>query len=79
MENFMKKEKINVNFGNKIRRLREDGGFIQYDFAYECEISDAYYGRLERGEFSPSLKLMYKIAKTLGLPLSELLKDVDMF
>ncbi len=74
---FMKKEKININFGNKIRMLREDNGYSQYDFAFECGISDAYYGRIERGEYSPTLKLMNKIAKTLGITLSELLKNVD--
>lgn len=74
---FMKKEKINVNFGNKIRMLREDNGYNQYDFAFECGISDAYYGRIERGEYSPTLRLMNKIAKTLGITLSELLKNVD--
>lgn len=73
----MKKEKINIKFGNKIRRLREDNGYQQYDFAYECGISDAYYGRIERGEFSPTLKLLDRIAKALGITLSELLKDVE--
>lgn len=73
----MGKERINVSFGNKIRRLRENSGYNQYDFAFECGISEAYYGRIERGEYSPTLKLIYKISKTLGIPLSELLKDVD--
>lgn len=74
----MKKEKINKNFGNRLRKLREDNGYKQYDFAFECNISEAYYGRIERGEFSPSLKILSKIAKTLGITISELLKDIDI-
>lgn len=73
----MKKEIINIKFGNAIRRLREDNGYNQYDFAFECGISEAYYGRIERGEFSPTLKMMNKMAKALGITLSDLLKDVD--
>lgn len=73
----MKKDKINVNFGNKIRFLRENNGYNQYSFAFECGISEAYYGRIERGEFSPTLKMISKIAKTLGITISELLQDID--
>ena len=73
----MKKEKININFGNKLRKLRENNGYKQYDFAIDCDISEAYYGRIERGEFSPSLKIINKIAKTLGIPISELVKEID--
>jgi len=73
----MKKDKINLYFGNKLRKLREDNGYNQYDFAFECGISDAYYGRIERGEYSPTLKTMNKIARTLGITLSELLKGID--
>jgi len=73
----VKKDKINLNFGNKIRKLREDNGYKQYDFAFDCNISEAYYGRIERGEFSPSLKIINKIAKALGIPISELLKEID--
>jgi len=73
----MEKDKININFGNKLRKLREENGYKQYDFAFDCDISEAYYGRIERGEFSPSLKTINKIAKTLGIPISQLLKDID--
>jgi transcriptional regulator with XRE-family HTH domain len=73
----MKKEKINVIIGNRIRTLREKNGFNQYDFAYECEVSDAYYGRIERGEHSPSMITLYKITKTLGISLSDFFAEIE--
>ncbi len=73
----MKKEKINIKFGYRLRQLREDNGFQQYEFATYCGVSEAYYGRLERGEYSPSLKMLEKISRTLGINISELVKDID--
>lgn len=73
----MKKNEINIKFGARLRKLREDNGYKQYDFAFDCDISEAYYGRIERGEFSPTLKILNKISKTLGIPISELLKNID--
>ncbi len=73
----MKKEKINIKFAYRLRQLREDNGFQQYEFATYCGISEAYYGRLERGEYSPTLKILEKISRTLGMNISELVKDID--
>lgn len=73
----MKKDKINVKFGNRLRKLRKDSGYYQYPFAFDCGISEAYYGRLERGEFSPTLKMLERISKALGITISDLLKDIE--
>lgn len=71
------KKKINVQFGLKLQELRINAGYSQYDFANECNISEAYYGRIERGEFSPTIFLVNKIATCLGITLSELLEGVE--
>ena len=75
----MKKEKINIRFGYRLRELRENNGFQQYEFAFYCGISEAYYGRLERGEYSPTLKVLEKIARTLGISISELVNGIDKY
>lgn len=67
---------INEKVGMNIRILREKGGFSQIDFAEECQISRAYYGRIERGEHSITLDTCEKIAKTLGVPISYLFGNV---
>lgn len=73
----MKKDKINIKMGYRLRTIREDNGFQQYEFAVLCGISEAYYGRLERGEYSPTIKILEKISRTLGISISELVKDID--
>jgi len=73
----MKKDPINQKFGNRLRILREEDGFNQYDFAFECQISEAYYGRIERGEHSITIVTAFKISKTLGVPIVELFKEID--
>lgn len=67
---------INVIIGKKIRNLRESQGYSQTDFAEECQISRAYYGRIERGEYNVTLYLCERISKTLGISLSELFRDI---
>lgn len=64
---------INKILGQKIRAYREEQGYKQEEFAEECQISRAYYGRIERGEHSITLDTCQKISKTLGITISQLL------
>lgn len=64
---------INQILGQKIRTYREKQGYKQDEFAEECQISRAYYGRIERGEHSITLDTCQKISKTLGITISQLL------
>lgn len=67
---------INVKVGNKIRYFREKQGYTQNDFAGECQISRAYYGRIERGEHSITLETCEKISKTLGIQIKDFFNDI---
>ena len=67
---------INVKVGNNIRNFREKQGYTQNDFAEECQISRAYYGRIERGEHSITLETCEKISKTLGIQIKDLFNDI---
>lgn len=73
----MKRKKINIAFGNNCRRHRENNGYNQYDFAFECGISETYYGRIERGEHSVTIELAQKIARNLGITISELTIGIE--
>lgn len=67
---------INYYFGNNLRKFREVNNYSQEEFAEICEISRAYYGRLERGEHSITLDTCAKISKALGIHISELFVDL---
>lgn len=67
---------IDIQFGNILKRTRESRGMSQEQFAEMCGISRAYYGRLERGEHSTTLKLCKRISDALGISVSDLLEDI---
>lgn len=48
---------INVYLGNIIRKIREQRGYKQDEFAAICNISRAYYGRIERGEYNVTVEM----------------------
>ena len=60
------KDPILVKLGTEIRKLRYDKQVSRARIANECDISLSYLGRLERGECSPSIKIMIRIMKSLG-------------
>jgi transcriptional regulator with XRE-family HTH domain len=59
--------------GRAIRDLRLRMGHSQESFANEIDIDRSYMGCIERGEHNLALINLLKIAKALGMPLSQLL------
>jgi transcriptional regulator with XRE-family HTH domain len=73
----MKKSNINVEFGNILKKIRKTRGESQEKFAESCDISRAYYGRLERGEHSVTLDVCYKISQKLSITVAALFEDLQ--
>ncbi len=69
-------EDILLRFGQRLRQLRKERGYSQESFALEAGLDRSYYGQIERGEQNIALKNQYKIAKQLGIELSELFIDL---
>ena len=67
---------INIQFGNILRKVREGRGMTQEEFAEFCDISRAYYGRIERGEHSVTLELCQKVSEATGISFAELFEDI---
>jgi len=61
-------------FAANLRRLRHAKGLSQDDLAYEAEISRSYLSQIEKGAFYASLKIVGKLARSLGVEPAELLK-----
>lgn len=64
-------------FGRVVRATRLSRQVAQDAFAHAASIDRSYYGKLERGERQPSLALLLRIARTLGVSGSELIAAVE--
>jgi transcriptional regulator with XRE-family HTH domain len=57
--------------------LRERLGVAQDQFALSANIDRSYYGKLERGERQPSLGLLLRAAKALGISAAVLVQETE--
>jgi transcriptional regulator with XRE-family HTH domain len=58
--------------GQQIRRLRDEKGLSQEEFAGLADIDRAYYSGIERGERNVSAVNLIKIADSLGVEVGKL-------
>lgn len=68
----MEKTDINKKFGKRVQAVRKSLGLTQEQFSFQCDINRTYMGAIERGEKSPSLVTIEKIAKGANLDIKEL-------
>jgi transcriptional regulator with XRE-family HTH domain len=61
-----------VLLGRQIRRLREEQGLSQEEFAGLANIDRAYYGGIERGERNLAALNIIKIAEALKVEVGKL-------
>jgi DNA-binding XRE family transcriptional regulator len=72
----MRPYNVNAALGGVLRRYREGRGLAQDEFAELCGISRAYYGRIERGEHSPTVERCQLIASALNVRLADLFSEL---
>jgi len=60
--------------GKKIQKLRKQKRLSQEELADMVRISRVHMGYIEQGLRSPSLKVLTKISKVLGVDISELFR-----
>ncbi|MGH7514138.1 MAG: helix-turn-helix domain-containing protein [Gemmatimonadales bacterium] len=68
---------LKVRFGRAVRTLREKADYSQESFADAIGVHRTYMGTLERGKGNPSLDVIAKIARGLGISLADLFKTVE--
>ena len=54
-----------------VRRLRVDRGIAQEALAVDAEIDRTYVSRMERGMENPTVSVLERIARALGVPITE--------
>lgn len=60
-------------FGSNVREARTARSLTQERLAFDSQIDLTYLGGIERGRRNPSLLVMGRIAKALGVELVDLL------
>ena len=70
---------VRSNLGARIRRLRTERGLSQRVFAEMIAMDRSYLISIEKGRRNISLDNLAKIAHGLGLPLSDMLREVDSY
>lgn len=59
--------------GRKLQLVRQYKNLTQAEVAKRAGTNSNYYAKLERGEAVPSLKMLEKIVKALGIKSSDVL------
>ena len=65
-------------FGHEIKKAREAIQKSQETLAFDAEIHRTYVSLIERGQKSPSLSVIVRLAKALKVKPSELLRRVEI-
>jgi transcriptional regulator with XRE-family HTH domain len=65
-----------ASFGQNVRKLRGASGFTQERLADKADLDPTYISGIERGVRNPSLLIISRLAKALGVSLSDLCKGV---
>lgn len=63
---------IQVEFGNRIKQLRQQTGLSQEKFAMKIGMDRTYYASVESGKRNISLQNIEKIAGGFGISISQL-------
>ena len=63
--------------GWRVRQLRESKGWTQETLAGRAGLDRSYVAGIEAGLRNPSTKALAKLARPLGVSLSELFRDVQ--
>lgn len=64
-----------MRFNRKLKQLREDRGLSQRELAKKANTTGVYVCLLEAGaKQNPSLAVLKRLAKALGVPVTELLE-----
>lgn len=64
---------IKEEIGKKLERARRANRMKQIDVAVNAGVTASYYGRMERGLVNPSLEILYKVIKSLGVKSQDIL------
>lgn len=72
----MEATRLKAKLGRRCREVRREHGFSQMDLVRYHDFSLSHVQKIERGDLDPRLSTLKRLAKALGVTLSELLDGV---
>ena len=66
---------VRKRVGRNLKKYRNAAGLSQEGLALECGLHRTYVSGVERGVRNPTVVVLEKIAKPLGIPSSRLLDE----
>jgi transcriptional regulator with XRE-family HTH domain len=68
---------IEQALGNEVRKARGSLRKSQESLAFDAEIHRTYLGMIERGQKSPTLTVILRLARALNIKASELVRRAE--
>jgi transcriptional regulator with XRE-family HTH domain len=65
-------------FGAAVRAARVSAGIAQEELAHLAGVERSHLGKVERGEHMPTLGIVLKIAKALGISAADLVQATEV-
>jgi transcriptional regulator with XRE-family HTH domain len=66
-------DEMKEQIARRLKVVRQDKQLTQLQVAQKADINDNYYAKLEQAVSTPSLKMLQKIVKALGVHSSDIL------
>jgi len=64
--------------GNELRKARTRAGLTQEELAFKAHVDRTYISMLENDKKSPTVEMLMRICKPLGITASQLLAQVEI-
>jgi transcriptional regulator with XRE-family HTH domain len=71
-------QSVGMALGDRIRFYRQGSHLTQVALANRAGITDEYLGLIERGARTPSVPVLYRLARALGVSVSTLISEPDV-
>ena len=70
------KNRALIKLGRNLRKVREERGWSQEEFAFRCGVHRTYVGSIERGEYNVTILTLRKFTRALGISLRDAIRGV---
>lgn len=75
--NTVDKQELQSKIGRRVRQLRESKNISQIELASACNFEKSNMSRIEAGKTCPNIFTLYKIARNLEVPITEIILVID--